>query len=135
MRFKNTAGSLIDAIYSLNPQEEVGQAPLYDNLVHSDEWIKAHGFKRDPITGHYDDAVKLEGHPTHPSRGRWIGRNIFDLTDKGFQDPNYIFFGVLDGDQDPQATLTYKGGVVLPEITVTPKKKYFYNSYDNIKIR
>lgn len=30
--------------------------------------------------------------------------------------------------------MTYKGGVVLPEITVTPKKNYIHNPYDNINI-
>lgn len=39
-----------------------------------------------------------------------------------------------DGGQDPQAVMTYKGGVVLPEITVTPKETYIMNPYDNIKI-
>ena len=43
-------------------------------------------------------------------------------------------FGMADGGQDPQATLTYKDAVVLPEITVTPKSNYIYNSYDNRNI-
>ena len=50
-------------------------------------------------------------------------------------DPNYTLFGLNDGGQDPQAVMTYKGGIVLPEITVTSDgKKYIYNSYDNINI-
>ena len=43
-------------------------------------------------------------------------------------------FGVVDGQQDPQATLTYNGSIVLPEITVTPSGNYIYNPYDNINI-
>ena len=30
--------------------------------------------------------------------------------------------------------MTYKGSVVLPEITVTPKQNYIHNSYDNINM-
>ena len=48
------------------------------------------------------------------------------------QNPNYTLFGLNDGGQDPQAVLTYKGGVVLPEITVTPTENYIFNPYDNI---
>jgi hypothetical protein len=47
--------------------------------------------------------------------------------------PNHTIFGLADGGQDPQAVVTYKGGIVLPEITVTPKSKYVMNPYDNRK--
>ena len=50
------------------------------------------------------------------------------------ENPNYTLFGLNDNNQDPQAVMTYKGGVVLPEITVTPKKNYIHNPYDNINI-
>lgn len=74
-------------------------------------------------------------HPTHPSRGKWNSSEEFELTDKGMNDPNYTLFGLNDGGQDPQAVMTYKGGIVLPEITVTSDgKKHIYNSYDNINI-
>ena len=49
-------------------------------------------------------------------------------------DPNHTLFGLVDGGQDPQAMLTYKGGIVLPELTITPKKKYIHNTYDNIHL-
>lgn len=52
----------------------------------------------------------------------------------GMGNPNYTLFGLNDGGQDLQAVMTYKGGVVLPEVTVTPKKKYIHNPYDNINI-
>lgn len=48
--------------------------------------------------------------------------------------PNHTIFGLNDGGQDPQAIVTYKGGIVIPEITVTPKGNYTINTYDNIKI-
>lgn len=42
-------------------------------------------------------------------------------------------FGLADnGDQD--AVMTYDGGAVLPEQTVTPEGNYVDNTYDNIKI-
>ena len=50
------------------------------------------------------------------------------------QDPNHTLFGLADGGQDPQAILYYKKGIVLPEITVTPKENYIHNSYDNLKL-
>ena len=50
------------------------------------------------------------------------------------QDPNHTLFGLADGGQDPQATLYYKNGIVLPEITVTPNESYVQNTYDNIKL-
>lgn len=101
-------------------------------MTQSEEWANAHGYYPD-AKGHRDDRVKKPAHPSHPSRGNWEGDN-FILTDKGFEDPNYTLFGLNDGGQDPQATLIYNDGVVLPEITVTPKGNYIYNSYDNIKL-
>ena len=51
------------------------------------------------------------------------------------QNPNLTLFGTADGNQDGQTTMIYKGGVVLPEITVTPKQgRYIDNTYDQIKI-
>ena len=86
--------------------------------------------------GHYSDKVKLSNHPTHPSRGRFNKSGTkFYLTDFGMQNPNLILFGTADGNQDGQTTMIYKGGVVLPEITVTPKQgRYIDNTYDQIKI-
>ena len=51
------------------------------------------------------------------------------------QNPNLTLFGTADGNQDGQTTMIYKGGVVLPEITVTPKQgRYVDNTYDQVKI-
>ena len=86
--------------------------------------------------GHYSDKVKLSNHPTHPSRGKFNKSGTkFYLTDFGMQNPNLTLFGTADGNQDGQTTMIYKGGVVLPEITVTPKQgRYIDNTYDQIKI-
>lgn len=86
--------------------------------------------------GHYSDKVKLSNHPTHPSRGRFNKSGTkFYLTDFGMQNPNLTLFGTADGNQDGQTTMIYKGGVVLPEITITPKQgRYIDNTYDQIKI-
>lgn len=59
-------------------------------------------------------------------------REVYNKFAKG--GPHYTLFGLNDNNQDPQAVMTYKGGVVLPEITVTPKKNYIHNPYDNINI-
>lgn len=61
-----------------------------------------------------------------------IIRDTYNRYAKG--GPHYTLFGLNDNNQDPQAVMTYKGGVVLPEITVTPKKNYIHNPYDNINI-
>lgn len=138
-RWKNgdnpySAGKIVDAIYQNNPKEEfLGEPDHHYDFTQSEEWADAHGYYPDE-RGHRDDRVKKPAHPSHPSRGRWFGDN-FILTERGMQDPNYIFFGLNDGGQDPQAVLKYKDGIVLPEITVTPKGNYFYNSYDNIRLR
>lgn len=86
--------------------------------------------------GHYSDKVKLSNHPTHPSRGKFNKSGTkFYLTDFGMQNPNLTLFGTADHNQDGQTTMIYKGGVVLPEITVTPKQgRYIDNTYDQIKI-
>lgn len=86
--------------------------------------------------GHYSDKVKLSNHPTHPSRGRFNKSGTkFYLTDFGMQNPNLTLFGTVDHNQDGQTTMIYKEGVVLPEITVTPKQgRYIDNTYDQIKI-
>lgn len=103
----------------------------YD-FTQSEEWANEHGYLPDK-RGHRDDRVKKEAHPTHPNRGIWNGMYQFHLSDKGVEDVNYTLFGMYDGGQDPQATLYYNQGVVLPEVTVTPKESYIHNPYDNIK--
>lgn len=82
--------------------------------------------------GHRDDRVKLPNHPTHPSRGIFVG-NQFQLPDRGMEDPNYSIYGLVDNG-DGYAIPTYQGTYVIPEITVTPNQDYYFNSYDNIKL-
>lgn len=130
-----SVGNLVDALYQNNPREEyLGEPSHHYDFTQSDEWANAHGYYPD-ARGHRDDRVKKPAHPSHPSKGIWSkdGR-IFNLTDVGIKDPNYIIFGLADGGQDPQATLMYKGTTVLPELTVTPKDNYYMNSYDNYKL-
>lgn len=128
-----TVEDYIDAIYSNNPKEEfLGEPEHHYDFTQSEEWANAHGYYPDK-RGHRDDRVKKPAHPSHPSRGIWEGNN-FILTNKGLADPNYIFFGLNDGGQDPQAILKYKDTYVIPEFTVTPKGNYINNSYDNIRL-
>lgn len=128
-----TVADYIDAIYSNNPKEEFLEEPDHHyDFTQSEEWANAHGYYPDK-RGHRDDRVKKPTHPSHPSRGIWEGNN-FILTNKGLADPNYIFFGLNDGGQDPQAILKYKDTYVIPEFTVTPKGNYINNSYDNIRL-
>lgn len=95
----------------------------------------------DSSTGEYSSDLstkltvlnRIGDDPTHPKRGNWNG-DEFALTDFGMQNPNYTMFGVVDGNQDPQAILTYKDGIVLPEFTVTPDGNYIMNDYDNIRL-
>ena len=129
-----SAGSLVNAIYKNSKKDEyLGEPSHHYDFTISEEEANRLGYYPDK-RGHRDDRVKKPSHPTHPSRGKWNSLEEFELTDKGMENPNYTLFGLNDGGQDPQAVMTYKGGVVLPEITVTPEKKYIYNSYDNINI-
>lgn len=130
-----SAGKMVNTLYeSAAEVESLGEPEHHYDFTQSEEWANAHGYYPDE-RGHRDDRVKKPAHPTHPSKGKWNGLNEFQLTDLGMEDPNYIMFGMADGDQDPQAILTYKGAIVLPEITVTPKGNYIHNSYDNLNIR
>ena len=129
------AGRMVDAIYeSATGVENLGEPDHHYDFTQTEEWADAHGYYPDE-RGHRDDRVKKPAHPTHPSKGKWNGLNEFQLTDLGMKDPNYIMFGMADGGQDPQATLTYNGSTVLPEFTVTPNGNYIHNSYDNLNIR
>lgn len=126
--------SLVDAIYDSSKGETFLGNPSHNyDFTISDKEAEKLGYKRDK-RGHRDDRVKKLAHPSHPDRGNWNSPNEFALTDKGMETPNYTLFGLNDGEQDPQAVLTYKGGIVLPEITSTPKGNYIMNDYDNIKI-
>ena len=129
-----SAGELVKSIEEFTNHEEYLGPPSHNyDFTLSEEWADKHGYYPDE-RGHRDDIVKKEAHPTHPSKGKWKSQYQFDLTDKGIEDPNFILYGLNDGGQDPQATMTYRGGIVLPELTVTPKGNYIYNSYDNIKV-
>lgn len=129
-----SAESLVNAIYDSSVREEFLGKPShnYDFTISEEEANKL-GYYPDE-RGHRDDRVKKPTHPTHTSRGKWNSFEEFELTDKGMENPNYTLFGLNDGGQDPQAIMTYKGGIVLPEITITPKESYIMNPYDNIKI-
>lgn len=130
-----SAGSLVDAIYRNTGKDEKLGEPWhkYDVSIDNKE-ADALGYYPDE-RGHRDDRVKKFAHPTHPSRGIWNeDGTIFNLSDLGMGSPNHTLFGLVDNDQDPQAVMTYNGGVVLPEITVTPKGNYIYDAYNNIKL-
>ena len=125
-----TTGALVDVIYDNGSEQKYGNGN-YNNVNN-----KLLSQLTPNSKGHYDDIVKLRNHPTHPSRGRFNKSGTkFYLTDFGMQNPNLTLFGTADGNQDSQTTMIYKGGVVLPEITVTPKQEgYIDNTYDQIKI-
>ena len=125
-----TTGALADTIWEFPNQVKYGNGN-YNNVNN-----KLLSQLTPDSRGHYSDKVKLSNHPTHPSRGRFNKSGTkFYLTDFGMQNPNLTLFGTADGNQDGQTTMIYKGGVVLPEITVTPKQgKYIDNTYDQIKI-
>lgn len=128
-----SVGNIIQSIYQNSPYEEfLGEPSHHYDFTQSEEWANSHGYYPDK-RGHRDDRVKKLAHPSHPNRGKW-NNDDFILTEKGMQDPNYAYFGLNDGGQDPQAILKYSGGIVLPEITVTPNGNYIYNSYDNIRL-
>ncbi len=125
-----TTGALVDAIYDNGLEQKYGNGN-YNNVNN-----KLLSQLKPNKNNHYDDIVKLRNHPTHPSRGRFNKSGTkFYLTDFGMQNPNLTLFGTADGNQDSQTTMIYKGGVVLPEITVTPKQgNYIDNTYDQVKI-
>ena len=125
-----TTGALADTIWEFPNQVKYGNGN-YNNVNN-----KLLSQLTPNSRGHYSDKVKLSNHPTHPSRGRFNKSGTkFYLTDFGMQNPNLTLFGTADGNQDGQTTMIYKGGVVLPEITVTPKQgRYIDNTYDQIKI-
>lgn len=125
-----TTGALADTIWEFPNQVKYGNGN-YNNVNN-----KLLSQLTPNSRGHYSDKVKLSNHPTHPSRGRFNKSGTkFYLTDFGMQNPNLTLFGTADGNQDGQTTMIYKGRVVLPEITVTPKQgRYIDNTYDQIKI-
>lgn len=130
-----SAGRQVDAIYNASIRDEGLGNPSHNyDFTMSEEWANQHGYYPDS-RGHRDDRVKKPAHPTHPSRGTFNSTgDRYELSERGIEDPNYTLFGLVDGNQDPQATMTYKNSIVLPEITVTPKGNYVYNSYDNRNI-
>lgn len=124
-----TTGALVDAIYNNGTEQKYGKGN-YNNFN-----PKLLSQLKPNENNHYNDVVKYKNHPTHPSRGKFNKSGTkFYMTDFGMKNPNLTLFGTADGDQDSQATMIYKGGVVLPEITVTPEQRYIDNSYDQIKI-
>lgn len=124
-----TTGALVDTIYDNGTEQKYGKGN-YNNFN-----PKLLSQLKPNENNHYDDIVKYKNHPTHPSRGKFNKSGTkFYMTDFGMKNPNLTLFGTADGDQDGQTTMVYKGGVVLPEITVTPTQRYIDNPYDQIKI-
>lgn len=124
-----TTGILTDTIWEQFPNQQKYGDGNYLNI--NEELLKQ---LKPNKRGHYDDAVKLPNHPSHPSRGTFSkDGKYFYMSDKGMEDPNLTLFGLADGN-DPQATMIYKGGIVLPEITVTKdNNNYIDNTYDQYK--
>lgn len=120
-----TTGALANTIWKFPNQVKYGNYNNVNNKLLSQLTLDSRG--------HYFDKVKLSN---HPSRGRFNKSGTkFYLTDFGMQNPNFTLFGTADGNQDGQTTMIYKSGVVLPEITITPKQgRYIDNTYDQIKI-
>ena len=124
-----TTGALVDAIYDNGTEQKYGKGN-YNNFN-----PKLLSQLKPNENNHYNDVVKYKNHPTHPSRGKFNKSGTkFYMTDFGMKNPNLTLFGTADGDQDSQTTMIYKGGVVLPEITVPPTQRYIDNPYDQIKI-
>ena len=125
-----TTGALVDAIYDNGTEQKYGKGN-YNNFN-----PKLLSQLKPNENNHYNDVVKYKNHPTHPSRGKFNKSGTkFYITDFGMKNPNLTLFGTADGDQDGQTTMIYKGGVVLPEITIVPdQKNYIDNPYDQIKI-
>lgn len=126
-----TTGALTDMLYENFPEQRYGKGN-YNN-------VNIALFNKYKPTGkdqHRDDRVKLINHPTHPKRGTFSKDGLkFYMTDFGMNNPNLTLFGAPDNHPDGQTTMIYKGGVVLPEITITPdQKNYIDNPYDQIKI-
>ena len=125
-----TTGALVDAIYDNGSEQKYGNGN-YNN-------VNTALFSKYKPTGkdqHRDDRVKLINHPTHPKRGRFTNDGMkFYMSDFGMNNPNLTLFGAPDNYPDGQTTMIYKGGVVLPEITVTPTQRYIDNPYDQYKI-
>lgn len=121
-----TTGALVDTIYDNGTEQKYGKGN-YNNFN-----PKLLSQLKPNENNHYNNVVKYKN---HPSRGKFNKSGTkFYMTDFGMKNPNLTLFGTADGDQDSQATMIYKGGVVLPEITVTPEQRYIDNPYDQIKI-
>ena len=126
---KYSTGTWADILYEMSKEQRYGKGN-YDNVNTS----LLSKFKSDK-NGHKDDRVKLVNHPTHPKRGTFTKDGMkYIMTDFGMTDPNLTLFGSVDNAPDGRTTMVYKGGIVLPEITVTPHGNYIDNTYDNIKL-
>lgn len=124
-----TTGALADVVWSFPNQIKYGGGN-YNNVN-----TKLLSYLKSDSRGHYSDKVKLINHPTHPKRGTFSQDGLkFYMSDFGMNNPNLTLFGTADGNQDSQTTMVYKGGVVLPEITVTPTQRYIDNPYDQFKL-
>ena len=85
----------------------------------------------DTSSGHYTDEFKLPGHPTFSDEsiysnattpgGHWYNDNHYEFSDYTFKNSD----ATLDylNKYGPDVVTTYKGGVVLPSVTVYGNKK------------
>lgn len=111
------------AIKTANPNER------YDHIG----YLQKYGtLDPDPVTGHYPDEFKLPSHPTFSTEsvysndkhrgGTWNGDYNYDFSDYTFEHSDDTLRYLKEND--PNVTPTYKGGVVLPSVTVYPKNHF-----------
>lgn len=126
--YNDTVNNYIDNIYANGTEQPYGDPSSHYNNV-DEEKMKT---MTPDARGHYDDSVKLPNHPSSPTRGTFNGQ-YFDLSDKGFEDPNYTIFGLQDNG-DGNTIMRYNGDTVMPELTVTPNGNYYDDTYNDIRI-
>lgn len=130
-----TVGRLVDMTWRLGWESKYG-----DPSQHYDAVLNLPVDRNN--VNHSRDFVKLVGHPTHPLRGTFTrGQygDIYNLSEAGMSDPNYVLFGLNSNDRKDggqyKTHISYHGGHVLPELTVTPDGNYIDNTYDNVRIK
>lgn len=79
---------------------------------------------------HYSDAGKLPSHPTHSNQskihpelgGIWFNDKHYEIPDsKMFTDSDRTLDYVGNDEQDHDVKVTWRGGIVLPTLYVTPR--------------
>lgn len=88
---------------------------------------------------HFNDIGKRPSHPTFSEEsaystnetkgGKWIdagdGKWEFQHSDYTINNSNKTNEYIKNNEKPGTVKVTYKGGIVLPEITVTPKRNFF----------